>query len=166
MSWYGKSLSAGSYKVSSIDLSINKEWNQVPAYNKGVKPKRYTSDNNNHLLHLCHCWSRTTRKGRVYENATKGTKTLLCTQMITWPFQALLWEHHLLWLYSIAQLIQATTAPPPPPFKPRLLVAHTDGWLSVINDTSIMTTWMTGYQLSTIRVLTTWVKGCQSLTIQ
>ena len=31
----------------------------------------YASGDNNHLLHLCHCWSRTTRKGRVYKNATK-----------------------------------------------------------------------------------------------
>ena len=31
----------------------------------------YASGDNNHLLHLCHCWSRTTRKRRVYKNATK-----------------------------------------------------------------------------------------------
>ena len=31
----------------------------------------YASGNNNHLLRLCHCWSRTTRKGQMYKNATK-----------------------------------------------------------------------------------------------
>ena len=46
----------------------------MPAHDKGAKPKRYTSDNNNHLSLLCHCRSRTTRKGRVYENATKCTR--------------------------------------------------------------------------------------------
>ena len=47
-----------------------------PAKEKNVKPKRYTSDKNNHLWHLCHYWSRTTRKERVYKNAIKYTKML------------------------------------------------------------------------------------------
>ena len=42
-------------------------------------------------------------------------------------------------------------ASPPPPFKPWLLVACTEGWLSVINDTT-KTTWVKGCQLSTIQV--------------
>ena len=35
---------------------------------------------------------------------------------------------------SMAQLIQATTAPTPPPSKPRLLVAYTDEWLSIVRN--------------------------------
>ena len=50
-------------------------------------------------------------------------------------------------LTSMAQLIQATTAPSPPPFKPQLLVARTDKWLSTIQPT-----WVKGRQLSTIWV--------------
>ena len=64
----------------------------------------------------------------------------------------MLWEHHLLRLYIIVQLIQATTAPTPPSSKPRLLMACTDGWLPVIDDTSTMTTWVKSYQLSMIQV--------------
>ena len=45
----------------------------------------------------------------------------------------------------------AMWAPPPPPSKTRLLVVRMDGWLPVTNDTSTMTIWVKGYQLSTIR---------------
>ena len=51
-----------------------------------------------------------------------------------------------------------TWAPPSPPSKLRLLVAHTDDYdhnlsegLPVIHDTSTMTTWVKGCQLSTTR---------------
>ena len=70
--------------------------------------------------------------------------------------QALLWQHHLLRLHTMAQFIQAMIAPTPHPSKPRLLVAQTDKYndnlsegLSVINNTT----------------KTTGVKGCQLLTI-
>ena len=65
--WLSKSLFAGSWEVSSINLVIS----EVLAYDKGAKPKYYISGDNNHLLHLCHCWNKTTRKGRVYKNAMK-----------------------------------------------------------------------------------------------
>ena len=59
------------------------------------------------------------------------------------PFQALLWEHHLLRLHTMAQLIQAMTASTPRASKPRLLVVRTDEYnhnlskrLLVINNTS------------------------------
>ena len=98
-------------------------------------------------------------------------------------------------LTSMAQVIQATTASIPLPSKLWLFVVRTDEWLPVIDNTSTMTTWVKGYQLSTIwqrrpewkvashrryeyndnlseglpvinnMIKTTWVKGCQSSTI-
>ena len=64
-----------------------------------------------------------------------------------------------------------------PLFKPWLFVMRINGWLPVIDDTNIMTTWLKGYQLSTIRltwvrscllsmIWPIWVKGCQLSMIQ
>ena len=51
----------------------------------------------------------------MYENVTKA-----------WPFQALLWKHHLPRLHTMAQLIQATTVLTPHLSKLQLLVDQTD----------------------------------------
>ena len=104
----------------------------------------------------CCCWSTTTRKGRMYKNVTSCTKA-------PYPNQSHLWY---LWPTMVPQRKNAsghprwpppimawpTTEPTLPPSKLRLLVARTDGWLPVINNTSTMTTWVKGCQLSTIRV--------------
>ena len=137
---------------------------------------------------MCHCRSRTTPgKGGCTRctRCTRCTKTLqdiqercylqeqdvarvwvrpLLSRLLVVrasqarPLQALLWEHHLLWLHTMAQLIQAMTAPTPCSSKPRLLVAQTEKYnddlsegLSVINNTT-KTTWVKGCQLSTIWV--------------
>ena len=53
----------------------------------------YASGDNNHLLYLCHCWSRITRKRQVYKNATKyknstNAWTPMSQLSIVWPSQA------------------------------------------------------------------------------
>ena len=50
------------------------------------------SGDNNHLLHLCYCCSRTTRKGWVYKNATKyknvrKARPPISQLPIVWPSQ-------------------------------------------------------------------------------
>ena len=58
---YGKSLSAGPCEVLSIDLAIKNLEVTLP-------PMLFVT------FSTCRCWSTTTKKGRVYENATRCTK--------------------------------------------------------------------------------------------
>ena len=60
---YGKSLSAGPFEVSSTDLTTK----NLEATLLAILSVTFFT---------CHCWSMTTKKGRVYKNITRCTRML------------------------------------------------------------------------------------------
>ena len=123
------------------------------------------------MFFTCCCWSTTTKKEQEYENVTQCITTLLCTRTLQSVQQRYYVQERYksLTLSSFDMRVPPSTAhdssaypnltlpsfamwaSSPPPSKPRLLVACTDGCLPVINDTSTMTTQVKGCQLSMIR---------------